>query len=548
MKRFLLILLSLTVIAAAALVLFFGGCSQSSRPQWIFLVTLDTTRADHIDYSPGNAATPNLAALAAEGQYFENAYALIPITLPSHANIFYSLPPHQLRIYNNGQVRQAPHPSLAQLVKGKGFTTAAAVSLGVLKSDFGLDKGFDSYIEKFPKHLWSKTAEEVNRDAFGYIQKNLSHPGPFFFWLHYSDPHEPYFPAHGKDTGQFLISLDGREIFVSKCTEQPVVNTTFKIKPGLNRLVLESKIPPSFFNRPDCPTTLEYIKYRDFILEPADAKDFPGKQKAKITLPENWNTKTTRGGINYYADTTRSELLAENPYAVPVSMNLRFIYSLHVDDTTRKVFYNEEVKYLDRELGKLIRFLKEKNIYENSVFVIVGDHGESLGDYRNHFGHIHFLDRSSVSVPLIMAGKGIEARGKRGEPVTTLNIAPTILDIAGVEKPSFMLGQSLLKPLARTRMLLETYSPEAYFDAFSIIDYPYQISFYPGRRKEKIEFVNLKTGAAGGDAQTDSQSKKKRTELINAVLKISRIITATKRKTGKTSKRHQEILKSLGYL
>ena len=205
---------------------------------------------------------------------------------------------------------------------------------------------------------------------------------------------------------------------------------------------------------------------------------------------------------------------------------------------------------MDRQLGKFLEFLKKENLYNNAVFIIMGDHGEGLGEYRDHFGHIHFLNRPAVKVPLIIAGKGIKSRGKRQELVSNLNIAPTILDIAGVKKPGFMLGHSLLESLPRTKLLLETYAPEAYFDAFSIIDYPYQVIFYPGRRDEKLEFFDLGKDETNPIKNNNYGGKtgKTRTELINSILRISRIITATKGKVGDVSERHREILKSLGYL
>jgi arylsulfatase A-like enzyme len=218
-----------------------------------------------------------------------------------------------------------------------------------------------------------------------------------------------------------------------------------------------------------------------------------------------------------------------------------------VDDDSRKRLYKEEIKFMDRQLGKFLDFLKKENLYDHAVFIIMGDHGEGLGEYRDYFGHIHFLNRPAVKVPLIIAGKGINSRGKRQELVSNLNIAPTLLDIAGIEKPGFMLGHSLLKLLPQTKLLLETYAPEAYFDAFSIIDYPYQVIFYPGRRGEKLEFFDLESQVAGG-IENKNQQGKIRAELVNSVLKISRIITATKGKIGGVSERHQEILKSLGYL
>ncbi|MGD2087660.1 MAG: sulfatase [Candidatus Aminicenantes bacterium] len=541
MKRILLLSVSLFFLFIVFL-LVGSGCN--SQPTYIFLVTLDTTRADYIDYSrSGNTLTPHLAELASRGQYFENAYALIPITLPSHASMFYSLPPHRLTIYNNGQIQTVSWPSVTQLLKGNGFATGAVISLGVLKAEFGLDKGFDRYIENFQPYLWTKHADEVNQEVFRLIPQTIREkPGKkYFFWIHYSDPHEPYFPP--EKTGTFKIMVNNLEVFRSPSTEQPAVNIEFTLVPGKNSIVFDTEVPVNFNAYAGGPVQVRYIKYQDFSLESRDKKD--KKTVIKTTVPGEWNTKKTRTGTNYYANEKKSGIAVLNPTREPITVNLRFIYRLWVDDASRKRLYKEEIKFMDRQLGKFLDFLRKENLYDNAVFIIMGDHGEGLGEYRGHFGHIHFLNRPAVKVPLIIAGKGIKSRGKRQELVSNLNIAPTLLDIAGMEKPDFMLGHSLLKSLPQTKLLLETYAPEAYFDAFSIIDYPYQVIFYPGRRDEKLEFFVLESHQPG---RNKNQQGKMRAELVNSVLKISRIITATKGKIGAVSERHQEILKSLGYL
>jgi arylsulfatase A-like enzyme len=540
MKRILLLLAGLFFLY---LVFLLVGSRYNSQPTYIFLVTLDTTRADYIDYSHSeNTLTPNLAQFANQGQYFENAYALIPITLPSHASMFYSLPPHQLQIYNNGQIQKVSWPSVTQLLKKNGFATGAVISLGVLKAEFGLDKGFDRYIENFKPYLWTKHADEVNQEAFRLIPQTLrDKPGKkYFFWIHYSDPHEPYFPP--EKTGTFKIMVNNLEVFRSPSTEQPAVNIEFTLAPGKNSIVFDTEVPTNFNDYAGGPVQVRYIKYQDFSLESLDKKT-----GIKTIIPDEWNTKKTRTGTNYYANEKKSGIVLLNPSGEPITVNLRFIYRLWVDDDSRKRLYKEEIKFMDRQLGKFLDFLKKENLYDNATFIVMGDHGEGLGEYRNHFGHIHFLNRPAVNVPLIIAGKGIKSKGKRQELVSNLNIAPTLLDLAGIKKPDFMLGHSLLKSLPQTKLLLETYAPEAYFDAFSIIDFPYQVSFYPGRRNDKLEFVDL--GNPGTRRIKDkNQRGKMKAELVNSVLKISRIITATKGKTGGVSERHQEILKSLGYL
>ena len=264
MKRILLLSAGLFFLLVVFLLV---GIGSNSQPTYIFLVTLDTTRADHIDYSlTGNTVTPHLAELASYGQYFENAYALIPITLPSHASMFYSLPPHQLQIYNNGQIHKVSLPSLTQLLKGNGFITGAVISLGVLKAEFGLDKGFDHYIENFKPYLWTKHADEVNQDAFRLIPQTLREkPGEkYFFWIHYSDPHEPYFPPD--ESGTFSIMVNNLEVFRSPSTEQPAVDIEFTLAPGKNSIVFNTEVPANFNDYAGGPVQVRYIKYQDFSL------------------------------------------------------------------------------------------------------------------------------------------------------------------------------------------------------------------------------------------------------------------------------------------
>ena len=70
----------------------------------VILITLDTQRADYISaYNSSKASTPHIDYFAENGILFRNCYSPIPITAPAHAVNFYSLPPHELKAYNNGQ-------------------------------------------------------------------------------------------------------------------------------------------------------------------------------------------------------------------------------------------------------------------------------------------------------------------------------------------------------------------------------------------------------------------------------------------------------------
>jgi len=96
--------------------------------------------------------------------------------------------------------------------------------------------------------------------------------------------------------------------------------------------------------------------------------------------------------------------------------------------------YDGEIAYADHELGNLISWLKQNRLYDASLIVMVSDHGESLGEH-GETEHGFFLYNATVHVPLIVklpAGSGI-ATGRNTVPVETAAIAPTLVELAGVE-------------------------------------------------------------------------------------------------------------------
>jgi len=96
--------------------------------------------------------------------------------------------------------------------------------------------------------------------------------------------------------------------------------------------------------------------------------------------------------------------------------------------------YDGEIAYADHELGGLMSWLKENHLYDSSLIAMLSDHGESLGEHGED-EHGFFVYNATVHVPLIVkppAGSGI-AVGRRGEPVETAAVAPTLLELAGVK-------------------------------------------------------------------------------------------------------------------
>lgn len=194
--------LAATVLGAAAL----SSCGKRGgvRPN-VLLVTIDTCRADRLgSYGFTLARTPNLDRLAREGVRCENAAAVAPITLPSHTSILTGLLPPAHGVRDNGTYGLgAGAVTLAERLKSAGWTTRAFVSALVLNRRYGLDQGFDSYDDD----LWAEDAAKLfmirDRPARKTADRLLTwlqgwdedgRKEPFFAWVHFFDPHQPYAP------------------------------------------------------------------------------------------------------------------------------------------------------------------------------------------------------------------------------------------------------------------------------------------------------------------------------------------------------------------
>lgn len=96
--------------------------------------------------------------------------------------------------------------------------------------------------------------------------------------------------------------------------------------------------------------------------------------------------------------------------------------------------YDGEIAYADHELGRLVAYLKQAQLYDRTMIAFLSDHGESLGDHGEH-EHGFFVYNSTVHIPLIVkppAGSGIQA-GRVARPVETVAVAPALLQASGAK-------------------------------------------------------------------------------------------------------------------
>ena len=134
--------------------------------------------------------------------------------------------------------------------------------------------------------------------------------------------------------------------------------------------------------------------------------------------------------------------------------------------------YDGEIAFADAQVGRLLRYLKEKGLYQNTVIVLTGDHGESLGEHGEKT-HGFFVYNATMHVPLIIRVPGGSAGRAVSDPVSLVDLMPTVLGATGIDVPSEVQGKSLLarvrggdnQPAERDRSIYgETFLPRIHFN------------------------------------------------------------------------------------
>jgi arylsulfatase A-like enzyme/predicted Zn-dependent protease len=189
----------------------------------VLLVTLDTTRADHLPaYGYKGVKTPGLDRVAERSFIFENAIAQVPLTLPSHTCILTGQLPiwHGVRDNEGFFVDPKKGTTLAAILKARGYATAAFVSAFVLDGRWGLNQGFDTYFDHFDQFREvnrdeiQRKAEETESEAETWLVANKGNR--FFLWVHFYDPHEPYDPPEPFASAYAANRYDGEIAYMDQ--------------------------------------------------------------------------------------------------------------------------------------------------------------------------------------------------------------------------------------------------------------------------------------------------------------------------------------------
>lgn len=333
-----------------------AGCGRPVPPalpvptgQNIVLITIDTLRADHLSgYGYHRATSPFLDSLAARGTLFSNAWASSSWTPPSMASIFTGLYPRSHGVIHGqmdaarGKVMEqqmlvADLPVIAAHLAENGYTAYGISTNLHMTAANGFARGFSRFAD-----LGFVRAPAVNR-AFEEMLPEIVESRPYFLWIHYFDPHDPYYAC---------------------------------------RPWIEDYNP-------------DKNSYREL------------SRKTMKKLREMLN-----------------EIRAD-PEAPQILRDL----------------YDSEINYTDDHIRQLVEALPDPG---NTLIIVTSDHGEEFLE-RGELGHGSSLYQEQIRVPLIVVLPGAPPlTGTVAQPVTIVDIFPTICAAAGIAPPPGLPGSSLL--------------------------------------------------------------------------------------------------------
>jgi len=396
---------------------------QKKRPNILF-IAVDDLRTEINSFGAKHMHTPNLDRLADRGMIFERAYCQQAVCAPSRNSLMTGLRPDALGIYDLYTFFRTNNPeviTLPQHFKNNGYH---AESMGKIYHT-GHGNSNDKLSWTIPS--WSKK-EEVKK------LKKISRGDTLGL--------ESDFPTINGKKLPWYCSREPENNMSDAMTANHAVKRLKDLKDETFFLAVGFSKPHLPFVAPE--------KYWD-LYDPAKI-EIPKRQIPK-DMPEL--------ALHQFGELRKY-------HGIPATGPLD-------DETSRNLIhgYYAAVSMIDAQIGKLLDALKENGLDENTIIVLWGDHGWKLGDYGGWCKHTNF--EMDTNAPLMFSVPWMEKGLKTKSLAEFVDIYPTLCDLAGLEKPNHLEGQSLVPVLK---------DPEAEVNKVAMSQYPRGKSLGYDRKNE----------------------------------------------------------------
>lgn len=365
----------------------------------IILITIDALRADRLGFMGYQKdISPNIDALAGESAIFTKAFSVGPNSPHSFPAILTSTYPLD---YQGLYKIEKPRKLLSEFLKERGYITAAFHSTPYLSDFFGYNKGWD-----FFEYIFSPLGSGQLPDK-GKVAR---------FKLNFKDSLKRLFKG-------FLVGFYPKLLF--QLMHRGYKSRAFKEKSGDSEDE-GSQITAERIN--------EMIKNFISSVKNEEKPFFLWVHYMDIHSPYFPRENREKGRPLSFAEFVSAWLPGYLEYSGKRAFR-KFIqpYFKMMND-----FYDQGVRYLDGEISKLFNFLKENNVYQNSIICLTSDHGEEFLEHGEGF-HNPKLYNELLHVPLLIKIPG-EKNQRIETKVSQIDLPSTLCELAGIVSSSSFKG------------------------------------------------------------------------------------------------------------
>ena len=427
MKKILLFL----IFTVSAFTLFCAfKPKKQKRPNIVFIMSDDHAYQAISAYDTRLTQTPNIDRIAKEGMLFTNACVTNSICAPSRAVILTGKHSHINGKIDNYFPFDTTNITFPQILQANGYQTAMFGKL-----HFGNNpKGFDEFQILTEQGSYYNpdfiTKKEGKKQIMGYItdiitdltlnwlKNERDDDKPFFLAYLHKAPHREWLPAERHFTK-----------YLKKTFPEPT--TLFDNYEGRGRASKEAEM-----------NLLTHMNWA------GDSKVFPKNMK-KLGIKEShpddilvynntvgrMNSEQRKAWDDAYGE--MNEEFVKNYPSMNEKDKMQWRYQRYMQD------YLGCIASVDEGVGKVLDFLKENNLDENTIVVYTSDQGFYLGEH-GWFDKRFIFDESFKTPLLVKWSSVIKASSQNSKMVQNLDFAQTFLEAAGIKPPSDMQGESLI--------------------------------------------------------------------------------------------------------
>lgn len=379
-----------------------GVIAKTQAPNVLFIM-VDDLRVELGAYGSKDVISPNIDKISQQGTIFSNAYANVAVCGASRASLLTGLRPTNSRFLNYYSRADEDTPdaiTLPELFKSKGYRT---ISYGKIFHDRS-----DTKTKSWTEAPWMPSMDIIKESKTG-----------FAFADYQKEENKVWTKRHKLGPSIEMVDVPDEAYFDGQMTTK-----------AIQKLGDLAKSPQPFFFalgyvKPHLPFTAPK-KYWDMY----DPTEF---ELAKIkTLPQNAPKEAyhAAGELRHYSD------IAAAPAVIDEAKSRQLIHGYHASIT-----------YIDKLIGDVLQQLDLLGLRENTIVVLLGDHGWSLGEHGLWCKHSTF--DVATKTPLIISAPGLKPNQNVKGLVEFIDIYPTVANLANIEIPKQVAGVSLL-PLLKS--------------------------------------------------------------------------------------------------